>query len=365
MFDTKHRSRRMCGNLLLVSALAVSLWSPLSTRADTGSSFPERTWRLSPPDVSGWSAKAFQQADGMARSMGTDAYLVVHHGVIVHQFGDISKPMNLFSGRKSVLSLLYGIAQDRQTVDLNKTLVELGIDDTASLTETEKSATVRQLLQARSGVYHPAAYETAAMKAARAQRGSHAAGSFWYYNNWDFNALGAIYQKLAGKDIFTAVNNDLAQPLQFEDFKQARDTEYVYEQASQYPAYVMHVSARDTARMGLLMARGGRWQDRQIVSKQWVDESTASYSDTSPGVGYGYLWWVGQKGWHFGQKFPGPVFSARGNFSQYLIVDPQRDLVIVHRVDAGLLAMLFSSGPTGGQFNALLKQILSAAPQDF
>lgn len=186
------------------------------------------------------------------------------------------------------------------------------------------------------------------MQDARPARASHSPGSFWYYNNWDFNAL----------------NNDLAQPLQFEDFDQARDTEYVYEFASQYPAYVMHLSARDTARIGLLMARHGQWQDRQIVSRQWVAESTTSYSDASPGVGYGYLWWVGQKGWHFGQKFPGPVFSARGNFGQYLIVDPLRDLVIVHRVHAGLATMLLSAGPTGGQFNGWLKQILSAAPKD-
>lgn len=365
MFDTKRRSRRICGSLLLVSAMAVSLWSPLSTWADTSSSFPERTWRLSPPEVSGWSSDAFKQADDLARGMGTDAYLVVHRGAIVHQFGDVSKPMNLFSGRKSVLSLLVGIAQVRQPLDLNTTLANLGIDDTSTLTEAEKTATVRQLLQARSGVYHPAAYETAAMKAARPQRGSHAPGSFWYYNNWDFNTLGAIYQKLSGRDVFTALNEDLAQPLQFEDFDKTRDTEFVFEAASQYPAYVMRISARDTARIGLLMAREGRWQDRQIVSKQWIAESTTSYSDASSGGGYGYLWWVGQNGWHFGQKFPGPVFSARGSFGQYLIVDPQRDLVIVHRVNAGLLTMLFSGGPTGVQFNALLKQILSAAPKDF
>lgn len=356
--------RRPFCQILSIGLLAASLWSPVSAHADP-TTFPERTWRIATPEVSLWSALALMQADDVARSIGTDAYLVVHHGVIVHQFGAVSKPMNLFSGRKSVLSVLYGIAVDRQTIDLNKTLADLGIDDKFALTETEKTATIRQLLQARSGVYHPAAYETAAMKAARPQRDSHAAGSFWYYNNWDFNALGAIYQKQSGKDIFTALNDELAQTLQFEDFDKTRDTEFVFEAASQYPAYVMRVSARDTARIGLLMARGGRWQDRQIVSRQWVDESTTSYSDTSPGVGYGYLWWVGQKGWHFGQKFPAPVFSARGNFSQYLIVDPQRDLVIVHRVNAGLLTMLFSGGPTGAQFNALLKQILSAAPKDF
>lgn len=355
--------RRQFCQILSIGLLAVSLCAPRMAQADI-TTFPARTWHIAAPEVSLWSALALMQADDVARSIGTDAYLVVHHGVIVHQFGAVSKPMNLFSGRKSVLSLLFGIAQDRQTVDLNKTLSDLGIDDTSTLTEAEKTATVRQLLQARSGVYHPAAYETAAMKAARPQRGSHAPGSFWYYNNWDFNTLGAIYQKQSGKDVFTALNEDLALPLQFEDFKRARDTEYVYEQASRHPAYVMHLSARDTARIGLLMARGGRWQDRQIVSKEWVTESTTSYSDASPGVGYGYLWWVGQNGWHFGQKFPGPVFSARGNYSQYLIVDPQRDLVIVHRVNAGPLTMLFSGGPTGAQFNALLKQILSAAPKD-
>ncbi len=356
--------RRTIHQLLSIGLLAAALWVPLSALAGT-THFPERTWRVEPPEVSQWSADTLKQADAMASSIGTDAYLVVHRGAIVHQYGQVSKPMNLYSGRKSVLSVLYGIAVDRQTVDLNKTLADLGIDDKSALTDVEKTATVRQLLQARSGVYHPAAYETQAMQELRPPRGSHAAGSFWYYNNWDFNVLAAIYQKLNSKDVFTALHEDLAQPLRFEDFDKTRDTEFAYERASLYPAYVMRLSTRDMARIGLLMARDGHWQDQRIVSQQWVTESTASYSDTSPGVGYGYLWWVGQKGWHFGQKFPGPVFSARGNYGQYMIVDPVRDLVIVHRVDAGLMTKLFSKAPTGGQFNGLLKQILLAAPKDF
>ncbi len=350
--------------LISAALLAVSLMTPLSAGADT-STYPERTWRIAPPEVSHWSAPALKHADEIAHTIGTDAYLVVHHGVIVHQYGPISQPMNLYSARKSVLSMLYGISVDRNVAHLDKTLAELGIDDKSDLTETEKSATVRQLLQARSGVYHPAAYETPEMKAIRPPRGSHIPGSFWYYNNWDFNTLGAIYQKFTDKDVFSALNDELAQPLQFEDFDKTRNTEFVFENASRYPAYVMQLSARDLARLGLLMAHGGKWKDRQIVSKQWVDESTGTYSNTGPGVGYGYLWWVGQSGWHFGQKFPGPVFSARGNYGQYLIVDPQRDLVIVHRVNAGLTSRLVSTEPTRGQFNGLLKQILTAAPADF
>ena len=77
---------------------------------------------------------------------------------------------------------------------MSSTLAELGIDDNEpSLTDVEKRATVRDLLTARSGVYHPALYETPGMAAMRPLRGSHLPGTHWYYNNWDFNALGTIY----------------------------------------------------------------------------------------------------------------------------------------------------------------------------
>ena len=60
---------------------------------------------------------------------------------------------------------------------------------------------VVDLLRARSGVYHPVDFETALMKKNRPERGSHARGTFWYYNNWDFNALGTIFEKEAGLKI--------------------------------------------------------------------------------------------------------------------------------------------------------------------
>ncbi len=62
---------------------------------------------------------------------------------------------------------------------LSSTLGDLGIDDNApSLTDIEKKATVVDLLKARSGVYHPALYETKGREAKRPKRGSHAPGTF-------------------------------------------------------------------------------------------------------------------------------------------------------------------------------------------
>ena len=47
----------------------------------------------------------------------------------------------------------------------------------------------------------------------RPARFSHAPGTFWYYNNWDFNALGAIYEHAAGDSVFGAFNREIARPI--------------------------------------------------------------------------------------------------------------------------------------------------------
>src|SRR5262249_5297964 len=77
-------------------------------------------------------------------------------------------------------------------------------DKPPALTDGEKQATVRDLLMARSGVYHEAAAENDHMKQVRPERGSHRHGTFWYYNNWDFNVLGTIYRQRTSGDIFGA-----------------------------------------------------------------------------------------------------------------------------------------------------------------
>jgi CubicO group peptidase (beta-lactamase class C family) len=129
----------------------------------------------------------------------------------------------------------------------------------------------------RSGVYHGAAYETRDMGAARPPRGSHPPGAFWYYNNWDFNALGTIYTRLTRESIFEAVEKRIARPIGMEDYEGWRDGRLTYESVSQHPAYVMLFSARDLARFGLLYLNEGAWAGRQVVPSSWVKESTKRF----------------------------------------------------------------------------------------
>jgi CubicO group peptidase (beta-lactamase class C family) len=93
--------------------------------------------------------------------IGSTSVIIVQHGVVVVAWGDVARRSNLHSCRKSLLDSLIGIAVAEGKINVDDTLEKLGIDDKKpSLTAVEKQATVRDLLEARSGVYHPTVYET-------------------------------------------------------------------------------------------------------------------------------------------------------------------------------------------------------------
>ncbi|MFM0247970.1 serine hydrolase domain-containing protein [Paraburkholderia sediminicola] len=303
------------------------------------SPFPGAGWTEVPPATQGFSPEGIDRAVAYAKQEGSTSGMIVHDGLVVAKWGDVSRKSNLHSARKSFMSALIGIAVARGQMHLDDTLAQLGIDDNEpSLSPTEKQASVRMLLEARSGVYHPAVYETAEMEASKPPRYSHPPGTFWYYNNWDFNTLGTIYEKATGEGTFEALKTEIADPIGMQDYRSS-DGHYVSGGlATRYPAYPFNMSARDLARFALLYLHNGRWRDQQIVPAEWVAESTRSYSDTPTG-GYGYMWWTSVPA--SGPRGPKvtllrPTYWADGHLGQYAVVVPSLDLVVVNLVDSRL-----------------------------
>ena len=295
--------------------------------------FPAAGWEHVDPDIAGWSRDKLAKAETWSRRIGSTAVMVVHRGAVVAQWGDTAAKTPLASVRKSLLSALIGQAVERGQINLSQSIGALGIDDNEpSLTVEEKTTTVRDLLQARSGIYHAALYETPAAAALRPPRFSHKPGTFWYYNNWDFNTLGTIYEHAVRSSIFDALAREIAGPIGMQDY-QPSDGDYVTGAASVYPAYPINMSARDLARFALLYLHKGRWGDRQIVPARWVEESTQAYSRSDFGPGYGYLWWIGSinSGAAASVVLPPGSFFAQGLGGQFAFVIPTYDLVVVHR----------------------------------
>ena len=295
---------------------------------------PPACWeRAGDPEALGWSPEKLKEIIPRLEEMNCAALMVITDGQVVFEWGNTAVNFFAHSMRKSLLSALYGIYVAEGQIDLTRTLAELGIDDKVPLTDEEKQATVADLLKARSGVYIPAAGEAASMKAARPERGSHAPGTFWYYNNWDFNTLGTIFDQETGeKNIYKAFETRIAGPIGMQDFIPEM-LRYTYAPHSIHPYYGFRISARDLARFGQLFLQEGAWQDAQIVPAAWVQESTTPHSLTgSPGTysGYGYMWWIAAKNYRSIQK---GSFAASGYGGHTLEVLPHLDTVIVFRIN--------------------------------
>ncbi len=327
---------RRCRRLGFMVAPALLLWTcsasggelPLVAGAVAPDHVPGQSWeRLADPGASGWDVAGLARARALWESnSGTSAVVVVHRGLVVDQWGDVTAKRTGRSIRKSLMSSLLGAAVADGKLRLDATLAELGIDDRTPLTAEEKSATVSDLLASRSGVYIPAARENSGHRKRRPERGSHPPGSFYYYNNWDFNVLGVIYRDRVAPGVGGEFARRIAAPIGMEDYRPS-DFEWRPEEISPHPAYDFELSARDFARYGLLWLRGGRWGDRQLVDADWIARSTTAVTpETWAGAGYGWLWWVQPPG--KSELVPEGYFYAEGG--SYLWVVPSRDLVIVH-----------------------------------
>lgn len=291
---------------------------------------PGKIWlQFKTPEQAGWSS---EKLSNLYQISGAAAMLIVYNGKIAASFGDIQRRYKCHSLRKSLISALYGIHAAAGHINLDKTLGDFNIDDVSPLTDPERGARVIDLLKARSGVYHPAGAETEQMKAQRPQRGSHSPGTFWYYNNWDFNVLGTIFEKETAVNIFKDFFHKLAGPLQMEDFR-IMDGSYDHSERdiSIHPAYTFKMSARDLARFGQLYLQNGRWNGKQIIPEQWIKDSITPYSsvtDWGPTyTGYGYLWWLNE-------NFNGTsVYFASGHSGHFIGMFPAEQVVVVLRAD--------------------------------
>lgn len=257
-----------------------------------------------------------------------DAFIACKNDSLIASWGDVELPINTHSARKSIMSLLYGIAIGKGYLRLDQTLEELEIDDRiVPLTRVEKSCTIRDLLMSRSGIYIESPGETKEMKSNRPRRGQHKPGEFFYYNNWGFNVLGTIFEKQTKLTIGEAIEKWLAIPLGMKHFNK-NFVVYKNEEYTEHRQYIIYLSTIDFARIGILMLNYGKWKGNQIVSRNWVEESTRPYSNCGEGNEplnmYSYLWWndtIHETIW------------ATGWGGQFMIVDMKNKLVLVSRND--------------------------------
>ena len=383
----KGRIHQRCGiwSLLLLTALAVSFAAfPTSPAVgqDTARQaptlapmFPGKAWeKIQKAEMAGFSSARLAALRPWLESLDTTAMMVAVGGRSLLEYGDLTHLSYLASVRKSVLAILYGKYVENGTIQLDKTLREIGLTDVGGLLPQEQEATIQNLITARSGVYHPAS-NAGDSTASAPPRGSQRPGAYFLYNNWDFNAAGAAFEKLTGRDIYDAVASDLAAPIGMEDFDRTRQRKSGDATRSEHMAYHMYFSTRDMARIGLLAARRGQWNGKQVASSAWVSRITSLFTpfhEMNPPPsrslgngnrwGYGYMWWV----WD-APNSPGPfegAFTGIGAGGQYITILPKLDMVIAHKTDTSQVSAHGDGkrrrSVTGTEYDSILRMLIAA-----
>ena len=216
--------------------------------------------------------------------------------------------------------------------------------------EIEKTATIDNIINARSGVFHKPAnkgYDEENIL----ERGSVKPGEYFVYNNWDFNVAGYIFEKKTGKTIYQELEEQLAIPLGFQDWNINNQKKYSKKKNSRYSAYHIYISTRDMAKIGQLMLNKGKWEGKQLISKEWIEKITTTVTpteivnerygrdQTSPfQFSYGYMFWLVD---NFKQHpdFDG-AYSAIGAGGQFITVIPKLNIVVAHKCKLSSLTRL-------------------------
>lgn len=235
---------------------------------------------------------------------------------------------------KSVTSLAAGLAIDRGRMRLTDRVLPLFPDyePIAAIDVHKQALTIRDLLTMRSG-YDWSEQSYAGSPLDRLNtcncdwirymldwRMREPPGSRFEYVSGGVILLGAAIERAVGARVDLFLDVELFGPLDVQGAAWFRGQPNLLP----HTGGGLSLRPRDMAKIGTLIATGGRWQGRAVISEAWIRESTR----TEPGppnvfagrpTTYGYLWW----------GLPGGVTAAAGARGQWIFVVPERQLVVV------------------------------------
>jgi CubicO group peptidase (beta-lactamase class C family) len=364
-------------SLSVIASLLASFVTSSASAQAAGNTSPGANWETVNRESISFSSARLDALTTLLKSEYTTAMLVAVHGKVIYQYGDVSYVSQIASVRKSVLSMLYGNYVASEKIDLQKSVKELGLTDVVPFLPIEEHAKLEQLLAGRSGIYIATAKpDPYGPESFQPSRGSQVPGNYFTYNEWDFNAAGTAFEKLTGKNIYDALESDLARPIGMQDFDRARQVKASNRPLSVHDGYPMFLSTRDMARLGQVMLRQGNWNGKQVIPADWVHYSTilwTPFQDMNPSWlrnceypgrwGFGLMWFVWDEPGFLNHEWMGPMqgaYIAMGSGGQYIAVIPELDMVIAHKVDMDH----YRGQVTPLQWNAILNLVLASSCED-
>ncbi|MCZ7569739.1 MAG: serine hydrolase [Ardenticatenaceae bacterium] len=295
--------------------------------------WPTTSWQSSTPEAQGLDSVKLAEGLLAMREQGIDIHslLLVRNGsVVVDAYFypyDGSTVHDLASETKSIMTTLIGIAADQGKLSLDAPMLSFFPDRTIANRDARKERiTVRHLTSMSSGfdctraANEPLTQEMLAapdaVQFALDRRMASEPGTQFAYCNMGSHLLSAILQQATGMTALDFARQNLFEPLGIRDVMWPTDPHGVNRGWGD-----LHLHPRDMAKIGYLWLNKGRWEDKQVVSREWVENSVTAQIRSDGDDNYGYGWWLTTDG------APGE-FRADGRGGQYTIVLPTMNLIV-------------------------------------
>tara|TARA_S200000501_G_scaffold141126_2_gene133367 strand:+ start:5241 stop:6440 length:1200 start_codon:yes stop_codon:yes gene_type:complete len=273
----------------------------------------------------------------------SDGMIVIHKDEIVYENywlgNDESKKHISWSVAKSFISALVGIALEERLIDSLEDPITKYLDDFKNT--GYDGVSIKDVLQMSTGVLFNEDYAdndsdinrfgraiatgTSMRDFSKTLKREKEPGTYMHYVSINTQVLGFLLQEVTDRSISEYLYEKIWNPLGMED-----SAYFILDDVEdEFALGGLNATLRDYAKFGLLYLKKGRWNDSQILSDQWVDNSHKTYEEhLVPGIrdtssnpwGYGYQWWV--------PGFPDTDYIASGVYNQYIYIDPESEIVI-------------------------------------
>ena len=355
---------------LVLPLLVQGASAPALTAQTAQSYFPPRgQWQTRSPAAVGLDSAKLQQAVDFAlangatwdfekdqvRTFGTPLGplpkqragtngIILRHGYIVAQFGDTKANDPVYSVAKSFLSTVAAVAVERGLIKNVNDPVAAYIHDGGYDSPHNSAITWKNHLQQTSEWEGTLWGKNADFVGAeqfgagqRQPRAIQAPGTFYEYNDVRINRLLAVAAApLSASGCPTCSRRASwirSAPRQTgagcpTTIRRSRSAGHMIGSVSGGTRWGggLWINSEDLARFGLLILNHGKWENRQLVSAQWLKDAVTP-SGVS-GTDYGYLWWLNTKKKQW-PSAPASSFAAIGNGSNTIWIDPDHDIVFV------------------------------------
>ncbi len=319
--------------LLVVGAMlaAYAYLTPGNRGEGNPSYWPTKGWRYAEPKQVGMNATMLGEMKSRIAETGIDSVLVVKDGYLVldEYYHDYRKEdlHEIFSATKSVVSALIGIAHDRgEYPSLDTEVLSLFTTRTVkNVDDWKRSLTLRDLLTLTSGfdvnegmsvgpdywrfLNSPDPTQFSLDLPMRREP-----GTYFYYASPDIHLATRVLAESTKTTPLDYAKRHLFGPLNITDSVWPTDPD-----GNNWGQTYLKLMPHDMAKIGYLYLNEGQWDGQQIISKEWVRESTTKHVNVTSSYGYGYYWWVDDDGFYY----------AMGAQGQYIFVVPDKNLVAV------------------------------------